>query len=975
MSAESLASLFIREGALEVVGGNTPFLLSEPDAAWFVESGDVEIFSVSVVSGKPAGARAHFFTVPAGYLLLGIAPPEDDLSRGLLAVGLVGTRLRRVPFARLRALARDPVHAPALARLLDGWVAGLSAGAARDVAPRTQLLIEATARQDIEGNFRFRCQRGVLWLMPISGSLLFIGMEEILPSDPPSLFPVTPDSWLQAMGPCVIAASETIEVVAYPEFWDGLRRFSHTILVCETANRRFADVDEHNRAKDRAAAGRKVAAKAFADLVGVLDEASSAFDSPVEEPHYLACHAVAVRRGIALHPPVELLKGEPLPDPVAAIARSSRIRTRRIALETGWWRRDHGPLLAYLAAGRHPVALLPTSTRSYELHDPRTRTRQPVTPELAASLEPFGEVFYRSFRDAAVTGWELLKFGGRGLQRDFFLVLALGAVGGLLATLPAVAVGVVFDTIVPDASIATLTHVTLGLVLVALAVAVFQFTRGLAMLRIESRLDHDIQAAAIDRLIKLPLAFFRSHTAGDLAQRANGINQIRRIASATIVTTVLGNVFGVFNLLLLFYYHAGLAAIACLLIALALLITTALGAMQLQHQRVLAGLQGRLEGMVLQFLTGISKLRVAGAELLAFSSWARHFALQRQSAFAAQRCAHRVGIFNAVYPILASGILFWLVARRWGGALSAGEFLAFLTAFTAFLYSMLAMTHGIIAALNIVPLFERVRPILTAEPEVETDKPDPGALSGRVEITKVSFRYSPDAPPVLQDVSLEARPGEFVAIVGPSGSGKSTLMRLLLGFDRPLSGAIHYDGKDLAELDIAGVRRQIGVVLQSSKPMPGELLTNIIGTQPLTETDAWEAAALAGLEEDIRAMPMGMHTMLPAGGGVLSGGQQQRLMIARAVAAKPRILLFDEATSALDNRTQAAVSDSLERLQATRIVIAHRLSTIVRADRIYVINEGRVAQSGTYADLMEQPGLFRELAARQLTDTTKSFLF
>ncbi|HEY1109236.1 MAG TPA: ABC transporter transmembrane domain-containing protein, partial [Opitutaceae bacterium] len=568
-------------------------------------------------------ARSHFFSVATGHILLGIAPPPEERARGLLAVGLVGTRLRRLPFARLNQLARDPAHTAAMARLMDGWVAGLSAGVARDVVPRTQLLIEPTPRQDIEGNYRFRCQRGVLWLMPISGNLLFIGMEEIAPSDPPSVFPVTPDSWLQAMGPCVIAASETIEVIAYPEFWFGLQRFSHLILVCETANRRFADVDEHNRAKDRAVAGRRATAKALADLADVLEEASSAFDSPVDDPHYLACHAIAAHRGIALHPPVEMLKGEALPDPVAAIARSSRLRMRQVGLETGWWARDHGPLLAYLSAGHHPVALLPVGTRSYELHDPKTRTRIRVTAEIAASLEPFGMVMYRSFRDEAVTGWDLLRFGARGLRRDFITVLALGAAGGLLSALPAVAVGMVFDTIVPDSSEAQLLHITLGLALLALAVAIFHVTRGLALLRIESRLDHDIQAATLDRLLKLPLAFFRGHTAGDLAQRANGINEIRQVASSTLVTAVLGNVFGVFHLLLLFYYHAGLALVACLLIALAFAITVALGALQLRHQRMLAERQGKLEGMVLQFLTGISKLRVAGAERLAFASWAR----------------------------------------------------------------------------------------------------------------------------------------------------------------------------------------------------------------------------------------------------------------------------------------------------------------------------------------------------------------
>ncbi len=976
MSTEPLSSVLIREGALEIVGGNSPFLLADPASAWFVEAGSVEVFSVRVTAGEAAGPRAHFFSVASGQLLLGIAPPDDDLSRGLLAVGMVNTRLRRVPLARLQELARDPAHAAEFAPLLDAWVTGLSVGVSKDVNPRTEVLLEPGARQKIELNLRLRAHHGVLWLALRHGSLLFIGLEEITPAQPPSLVPVTHDTWLQALGACELDAHETSTVLAQEPLWSGLRQFSQLVLACETANRRFADVDDHNRAKDRAATAQRVAGKALADLAGVLETASTAFDSPVEDPHYLACHAVAAHRGIVLQPPLELVKGETLPDPVAAIMRASRIRTRRVALDGDWWRRDHGPLLCYLAAGRKPVALLPLSPRSYELHDPGQRTRTLVTAEVAKSLEPFGETFYRSFKDDAITGWELLKFGARGLRRDALLLVGLGAAGGLLSVLPAIAVSVVFDTIVPDAGKAQLLQLTLGLVLLSLAVAVFQFTRGLAMLRIEGRMDHDIQAAAIDRLIKLPLAFFRNYTAGDLAQRANGINQIRQLASASIVTAVLGNVFAVFNLGLLFHYDALLGAVACLLIAFALAVTFALGTAQLRHQRQLAERQGRLGGMVLQFLTGIAKLRVAGAELLAFSNWARHFAQQRRSAFQARRFSNHVTVFNSVYPLLALALLFWLAARRTdGGALSAGQFLAFLAAFTAFLTAMLGMTNGIISALNIVPLFERLKPILGAAPEIQAAKPDPGPLSGRIELTKVSFRYSSDSPLVLHEVSIEARPGEFIAVVGPSGSGKSTLMRLLLGFDPPESGAIHFDGKDIAELDVAGVRRQIGVVLQSSRLMPGEILGNIVGSQPLTEDDAWAAAALAGLDEDIRAMPMGMHTMIPAGGGVLSGGQQQRLMIARAVAAKPRILLFDEATSALDNRTQSIVSASLEQLQATRIVIAHRLSTIIRADRIYVVDAGRVVQCGTYDELTSQPGLFRELAARQLTDTTKTFLF
>lgn len=280
--------------------------------------------------------------------------------------------------------------------------------------------------------------------------------------------------------------------------------------------------------------------------------------------------------------------------------------------------------------------------------------------------------------------------------------------------------------------------------------------------------------------------------------------------------------------------------------------------------------------------------------------------------------------------------------------------------------SAVLMASVIGYAVQIVPLYERARPILQTPPEVDPAKTVPGDLSGEVELSHVSFRYQADGPLVLDDVSVQVRPGEFIAFVGPSGAGKSTIIRLLLGFETPAAGSIYYDRDDLDGLDRQALRRQIGVVLQDGKLMPGDVFSNIVGSAPLTLEDAWDAAQLAGLEDDIHDMPMGMQTVIGEGGGTLSGGQRQRLMIARAVVSRPRILLLDEATSALDNRTQAAVSRSLERLKATRIVVAHRLSTIRNADCIYVLDGGHIVQRGSYADLIQQPGMFADLAKRQL---------
>jgi ABC-type bacteriocin/lantibiotic exporter with double-glycine peptidase domain len=332
-----------------------------------------------------------------------------------------------------------------------------------------------------------------------------------------------------------------------------------------------------------------------------------------------------------------------------------------------------------------------------------------------------------------------------------------------------------------------------------------------------------------------------------------------------------------------------------------------------------------------------------------------------------RRIGNVMSAFHAGFPVASNILIFAMALPLLGhGAFRTGDFLAFIAAFASCVAGMLALSGALLTTLSVVPLYEQARPILQAEPEQSAGRSEPGALTGELEVQRLSFRYHAEGPLVLRDVSFQAKPGEFVAFVGPSGSGKSTILRLLLGFELPHAGAVYYDGQDLQGLDVSAVRRQIGVVLQSGRLMPGDILTNIIGSAPLTIEDAWEAARMAGLDEDVKAMPMGMHTLVNEGGSTLSGGQRQRLMIARAIVHRPRLLYFDEATSALDNRTQAIVSASLERLQATRIVIAHRLSTIHNADRIYAIQGGRIADGGTYTELMSRPGLFQDLARRQL---------
>ncbi|PSB54997.1 hypothetical protein C7B77_16415 [Chamaesiphon polymorphus CCALA 037] len=443
---------------------------------------------------------------------------------------------------------------------------------------------------------------------------------------------------------------------------------------------------------------------------------------------------------------------------------------------------------------------------------------------------------------------------------------------------------------------------------------------------------------------------------------------MQQILSGSVLTSIFAGLFSLLNLGLLVYYNSSLALLAIVIALIYIVITLVSGVLTLRKMRPLSEQEGILLGMMVQMINGVPKLRVAGAEARAFAYWGKEYRQQLHLTLGTQQIEDVLAAINSVLPPLTNVLIFCAATQmlqQQDSNFSLGSFFSFNAAFGSFISGAASLSKTIVDSLGVIPLWERAQPILDAAPEVDRHQRDPGKLSGQLAIESVNFRYQPAGQLILQDVSLHAEPGEFIAIVGPSGSGKSTLLRLLLGFEQPESGRVVYDGRDLAGLDVHSVRRQLGVVLQNGRLNSASIFDNIVGNSLTTLEEAWEAAARAGLAADIQAMPMGMHTVVSEGGANLSGGQRQRLQIARALALKPKILLFDEATSALDNQTQAMVSASLGLLNVTRIAIAHRLSTIRNADRIYVLDRGRIVQSGNFTELAHQQGLFARLIDRQ----------
>jgi len=940
-----------------------PILLDDSQTVWVVYSGHVDIFAVPVENGQVAGVRHHLFRAEAGQAAFGM--DCDDRRIVLLAVGGPDTRLLQLNRSRIEEIAQDHEFTGEAASLIDRWIIGLSSAIAQDFVPQGSAQLEPVEEVLLEQGRTAHAKRNVLWVKHLDGNSQFMGMSA-LPLMGAGFCPISNRTWLQPVSNSKLCVVATETFIKQAPVWSGLDRFHDLALDCVTLSVVRAEQAERERLGKRAEADRLAMEETFSRLAAVLEpESATPFVSEKDaraDPLLAACRLVGQALGLTIEPPPDT-KGDPLRN----IARASRVCYRQVVLRGQWWHADNGPLLAYLENGQ-PVALLPISPHSYELVNPATRTRTPVTPKVAASLAPLACVFYRSFPERALTILDLLKFGFRGGKNDLLVVALMGIATGILALLIPLAIGILFDSIIPAAERGQLVQLGLVLLVSTLAACLFQLTQNIAVLRLEGKWDVSILAAVWDRLLRLSVSFFRHYSSGDLAERAMGIDIVRRTLSGAVVSSILAATFAILNFGLLFYYDARLAWVASGLALFFVAATIAAGYIQVRYQRTLADLQGQIAGLILQFVTGIAKLRVAGVEDRAFALWAREFSAQKKVAFKAQGAANVLLAFNSAYPILTSMVIFatFTLAGDNQAKLSTGDFLAFSAAFSQILVASLAVSAALISTLNIIPIYERAQPILQTLPEVDPAQSDPGDLTGEIEVGHVVFRYKENEPLVLRDISLHVKPGQFVALVGPSGCGKSTLMRLLLGFETPQSGGIYYDGQDLTGLDVEKVRHQLGVVLQNGQLISGSIFTNIVGSSPATIDDAWQAARMVGLDEDIQQMPMGMHTVISEGGGTLSGGQRQRLLIARAIVNKPRVLFFDEATSALDNRTQALVAESLERLHATRVVVAHRLSTIVNADCIFVIDDGRVVQSGAYEELMRQEGLFAELAQRQI---------
>ncbi|MFE0819283.1 NHLP bacteriocin export ABC transporter permease/ATPase subunit [Streptomyces sp. NPDC058847] len=751
-----------------------------------------------------------------------------------------------------------------------------------------------------------------------------------------------------------------------PALWQSMVDQQYRLLT--TLDRWIEQLERTHETRTAAGikAGEAVRARADRTLLASIGKRSGQRSTAADaDATYAACRLVARAAGIPLAEPARNGTESDRIDPVERIAVASRVRTRTVRLDGRWWRDDVGPLVGHRALSGAPVALLWRRGGYVAVH-PATGRETPVEKANAEEFEPRAVMFYRPLPERRLSPLRLLRFCLTGTRGDLTGLVLAGLVTVALGALVPVATGKVLGEFVPKAQTGLIAQVCLAVMLSGVVAAAFMLLQNLTILRLEGRVEATLQPAVWDRLLRLPTRFFTERSTGELASAAMGISAIRRLLAGVGPTVAQSVTVGAMNLALLLWFSVPMALAAIGVLVVVAGVFLGLGLWQVRWQRRLVKLTNKLNNQAFQTLRGLPKLRVAAAENYAYAAWAEQFARSRELQQRAGRIKNLNSVLGAVYLPLCTLLMFMLLAGPARGSMSAADFLTFNASVTMLLTSVTQLTGAFVSAVAALPLFEEIRPVLDATPEVRTASTRPGPLSGAIEARRLSFRYTDDGPLVLDDVSFDVRPGEFVAVVGPSGCGKSTLLRLLIGFDRPLSGSVLYDGQDLAALDQSAVRRQCGVVLQHAQPFTGSILDVICGTEPYTPQEAMAAAEMAGLAEDIKRMPMGLHTIV-SGSGAVSGGQRQRLMIAQALIRRPRILFFDEATSALDNETQRRVIESTKALNATRVVIAHRLSTVLDADRVIVMEDGKVAQQGPPAELLaDTGGRLHELVRRQL---------
>lgn len=923
---------------LPVIDFQQPAVALEPaGSVWFLEEGEADIFAVAAM-GANAGSRLFLGRLPAGSLLVGI----DSFMQGLIAVPAAGSRLEPV------ADPLEEIEPDALLAGMESWSSTLISGIAAILwhPERIDRQGRCGTAVDLAESQLVMVQEAGLWCaVPAPGALLL--EQEMVQG----IMPLPPRAWLKAAGPMRIVFGRRPLQRDLPAALAGIHALTAACGEMLMGARGLAEADEAGRLSLRGVREAEEGER-FVHLAGrLLDHARklpARSDGGHHDPLFAAMSAVAARTNprLRLRRPTLLRERDLDVQPtMEEIARASGLHIRPVTLMEGWWRRPLGPLVGARLDGL-PVALLP-NRRGYELLAGEGAKPVPVTAPVAAGLSPSAWTMVEPLPDRPQTVGSLMRFV-RTPPAFWLLTLAVAALGALLGLAMPFGMKFAFSSLVPARDHAGLLELGILLGAVAAVTLVIQLVGEVTRQSMQTMREAGLHAGLWDRVLRLPMPVLRQHSAGDMAARVGMAMALPLAALGFMVAGIGTGAVLVASIFAMASFHGGGAVVAMLALAVQLGLAALSAVLRARVYKVGEALNGQADSLAMQFLTGIAKLRLAAAEHWALSHWAERFIGMREKRMEVQEIEGRMAAVNSALPVLAMAALF-LVFHAAGT--DSASIVAMMTAYMIANGAAAALGDSFGAFYQVYAARGFADPVLQCAPEPALGRIDPGRLSGQIAVSGLYFNYAQAETPVFANLNLSIAAGEYVAILGRSGCGKSTLVRLLLGLERPRVGSITYDGNDLSSLDLGLLRRRVGTVLQGAQLPPGALIDVVRGLSGATEAEIWDALAASAIADEIRAMPLGVRTPIADASRTLSGGQVQRLLLARALVTKPDVLILDEATSALDNATQAATIRTLTSLDCTRIVIAHRLETIRGADRILILDGGRVAHAGRFADL------------------------
>lgn len=969
----SINNIFTKKGRTFVTGINAPFLSNDPTKIWYISKGKINLSCTKVINNEPIGKVQDFATLKKGDVFFGINLDRYD-ALCFLASPQEESILCELDLDLLKEfVATDLNAAKIFEAILKNWLSTLFKNIDEGFSishPEADFELISGQNELVEKNKIITSATQLIWCETDNPQAFFYNdLVSFKGEFKEAIMPVSRKVYVRLLEDAKVTCFEFEGLVEHKKLWKSLVVFHEIVIGIQAI--RFKNEEEletlrlikKHRNQDE-------------DLNEMLNEAKyilnskkkNIFELDIQKSNntfFDALQIVAKEIDVLLVLPPNLNNAKNL---IEEISKFSRIRYREISLEGKWYKKDNGPFVCFYGESYEPVAVINGSGNKYLIINPATKEKVILTEENSKNLAKIGFMLYKPLPSDIKSIKQILAFCLSKDTSDYYFFIVLGFFVSLLGLVTPFFTSIIFDNIILNAEKKQLLYVGLAIAMSGIAAFLFELSKSFALLRIESKMNGTLQAGIWDKILNLPTTFFTQFTAGDLANRSLGINQIRKVLSGAVITSVLAGVFSIINLFFLFYYSVTLACVAILIVGIQIGVNVIIGKIQIKKQKILTARAGKMDGIVLQLLTGISKFKVSGNEHKAFAHWFKHYLPIKDTSISLVKTQNFSILFNTYFQALSTIIIFIVMTSYTSYSnMSLGQFLSFNAAYGIFFAAMLSLTSSLISVFSIMPIYERAKPILESPTENNSTKDAPKTLKGEIEFSQINFSYEKGGPQILKDINMTINSGEYVAFVGPSGSGKSTLIRLLLGFNDADSGSIYFDGQNLNNVDARMVRQQIGVVLQNGSLFSGDIFKNITGASGnLTLQHAWEAAKLAAFDEDVKNMAMGMHTIVSESGSTISGGQRQRLMIARALVHKPKILIFDEATSALDNRTQAIVTKSLDQLEVTRIVVAHRLSTIKGAHTIYYLEAGSIIEKGGYEELMNLKGKFFELANLQI---------